>query len=451
VPKSRYFIAVICLAALLMTLSGCFSMTADELYSLPQASKVYLNLQKEISKVLAGGAEYSPPTAGSNRQTVQHKDLDGDGNNEAIAFFRTTEDKPLKIHILKLVDGAYQTVDVIEGLGTAIESIRYADMDGDGFSELIVGWQMSAAVLQMSIYSIKNYQHYQMKSADYTEITLNDMNGDGKTDVIALRLPSSEFPGEAELFTLTADGEINSYKAQLSKGIESISRIFRGALSDSTPAIFVEGGYSGSVITDILTWRYSDFINVSVSSSSGVSESTLRSYQIYSTDNDKDGILEVPLPRLLISASDTPYYVIDWFTFDKYGHADEVFTTYHNNSDGWYLFLPDDWKNNITVRRDDTVSGERTLIFSYITDDYIAGADTDTNNEKPFLKIYTLSGDNRDDRAKLPGRFELLSQQQGDTIYAAEILAPIADITVNATILRESFRPLYPEWSTGVL
>ncbi len=81
-----------------------------------------------------------------------------------------------------------------------------------------------------------------MKSADYAEIALNDMNGDGNTDVIALRLPSSEFPGEAELFTLTADGEISSYKAQLSKGIDSISRIFRGALSDKAPRFSLKAG-----------------------------------------------------------------------------------------------------------------------------------------------------------------------------------------------------------------
>jgi hypothetical protein len=439
VSKSRYFIAALCLAAL-MTLSGCFSMTADELYSLPQASKEYLRLQEQINAVLASGAEYSPPTAGPNRQSVQLKDINGDGKSEAIAFFRTTEDKPLKIHIMQQTNGAYETADVIEGLGTAIESIRYADMDGDGTSELIVGWQMSAAVLRMSIYSVKDYQHFQMKSADYSEIVLNDINSDGCTDVIALRLPSSELPGEAEMFSLMPDGDISTFKAQLSKGIESISRIYKGSLSDETPAIFVEGGYNGGVITDILTWRFNDFVNASVRSSSGVSENTLRSYQIYSADINMDGVREVPLPRLLVSTSDTQYYVVDWFAFDKYGNMDEIFITYHNNSDGWYLILPDDWKDKITVKRNDTVAGERTLIFSYITED-----------EKlvDFLEIYTLSGDNKDDRAKLDGRFKLM--ENNDTIYAYAILTTDVDITVSRAVIEENFKPLYPEWTTGVI
>ena len=451
--KSRYFIAVLCLVAMLMTLSGCFSMTADELYSLPQAPKEYLTLQEEINKVLAFGAEYSysPPTAGPNRQSVQLKDIDGDGSSEAIVFFKTPEDKPLKIHIMKQTNGTYQTTNVIEGLGTAIESIRYADMDGDGVSELIVGWQMSPAVLQMSIYSIKGNQNIKHISADYTELYTSDVNGNGNTDVIVLRLPSSEFPGEAEMFSLMPDGEISSNKTQLSKGIESISRIFRGKLSDSTPALFIEGGYNGGVITDILTWRQDDFVNISVSSSSSVSESTLRAYTIYSADYNMDGIREVPLPRLLKSASETQYYVVDWFSFDRLGNMSEAFTTYHNNSDSWYLILPDDWKDKITVRRDDTVSGERTLIFSYITESFMAGPDAAAENEKPvdFLEIYSLSGDNRDDRAKIRGRFRLY--EQADTIYAAAILTADVDITVNETLIKKNFKPLYSEWATGVI
>jgi hypothetical protein len=80
-------------------------------------------------------------------------------------------------------------------------------------------------------------------------------------------------------------------------------------------------------------------------------------------------------------------------------------------------------------------------------------ADTDltANDQEPvaFLKIYTLSGDNREDRAKLPGRFTL--HELGDTIYAAEIITTVADVTVTKAIITENFRLLYSEWATGVM
>lgn len=441
--KRKYVIVILCLTALLMTVSGCFSMTADELYSLPQASKEYIELQEQINTVLAAGAEYSPPMSGTNRQSVQMKDIDRDGQNEAIIFFRTTEDKPLKIYIMKPTNGTYETISKIEGDGTAIESIRYADMDGDGVSEFIVGWQMSAALLHMSIYSIKDGESILRTSSDYTKLVVDDIDGDGHVDVIALRLPTAELPGEAEMFSLQPDGEVIPRTAQLSKGIESIARAMRGKLSDGKPAIFVECGYGGSVLTDVLTWRYNGLFNISVSPYSGVSEDTLRgaySNSIYCTDINNDGVMEIPSPELLVSPSDTKYYDIDWYSLDRLGNRNKVFTTYHNFSDGWYLILPDDWKDNISVRREDAVAGERTMIFSFVTEDEETPVD--------FLRIYTLSGDNKEDRAK--GRF-IFPLERGDTIYAYDILTKSVGITVGETLIKDSFRLHYSEWNTGGL
>ncbi len=447
VRNCKLIISIVALALLLMTVSGCFTITADELYSLPQASEEYVKLQEQINTVLAPGTEYSPPTFGPNRQSVQLKDIDSDGVNEAIAFFRTTGDKPLKIYIMEQTDGTYRTADVIEGDGVEIESIRYADMDGDGVSEFIVGWQASAVLLHMSIYSIRDYQHALLKDSDYAELVVNDMNNDGNMDVVALRLPSSDFPGEAEMFFLMPDGEISNSLAPLSKGIESITSVVKGNLSDGTPAIFVEGGYTGgNVVTDLLTWRYNDLVNVTASKSSGVSEDTLRAYSIYSTDINKDDVVEVPSPRLLESSSDTKYYSIDWSSYDRFGNKSDIFTTYHDFSDGWYLILPDDWEDSITVRRDDTISGERTLIFSYLTETDSVGEEIRSID---FLKIYTLSGDNKDDRARLEGRFKLL--EHGEIICAAEILTTEVPLTVNKAIITENFRPLYSDWTTGVI
>jgi hypothetical protein len=442
----KYIIIIFCLAALLISVSGCFRISTDELYSLPQASTEYLKLQEQINTVLATGAEYAPPTSGPNRQSVQLKDIDGDGKNEAIAFFKTSGDEPLKIYIMKQTGGTYQTADVIEGDGTAIESIRYEDMDGDGVSELIVGWQMSAVLLHMSIYSIKDNQHITLADANFTDLVVYDIDGDGYNDVVALRLPSAELPGEASMFSLKSEGVMSSCKVPLSKGLESIDRVITGKLSFGAPAIFVEGKYSGGdVITDILSWKTTGLANISAGAN-GISESTLRAYAIYSTDINKDGIIETPSAKLLESASETKYYVNEWYAFDRDGGKAKVFTTYHDFNDGWYMILPDDWTDKITVRREDTVTGERTLIFSYLSE-----ADG-TGKEAPpvdFLKIYALSGDNKDDRAKITGRFKLL--EQGDIIYAAEILTTDVNITVNKTMIIDNFKLLYTDWATGVM
>jgi hypothetical protein len=433
---------LICAAVLLSTLSGCFSITADELYSLPQASEEYLNLQVRINAVLADGAVYAPPTYGPNRQSVQLIDLDSDGVNEALAFFKMSGDKPLKIYIYKKVEDSYETAEVLEGDGTALESIRYADMDGDGISELVVGWQMSAALLHMSIYSIKNYESVQLKSADYTELAVNDMDGNGNDDVIVLRVSSSELPGEAEVFTLMADGEVVASSSKLSKGLESISRVIQGNLSDGTPAIFIEGELTdNNIITDIFAWRNGGIVNVTANLSSGISEKTVRSYEVYSSDINEDGVIEVPAPRLLEQETETNYYVIDWNTFNSVGDSRDVFTTYHNFQERWYLILPDDWIGRINIKREDSASGERTIVFSYLPDSGDAYED--------FLKIYTLTGDNKDDRAKMPGRFRLTDD--GDTIYAAELLAVAKELTVNRTVITQNFMLIYSEWSTGVV
>ena len=51
---------------------------------------------------MAQGGEYAAPLTGEMIQSVQLQDLDGDGRQEAIAFFRmSSEEKPLKIYIFR--------------------------------------------------------------------------------------------------------------------------------------------------------------------------------------------------------------------------------------------------------------------------------------------------------------------------------------------------------------
>jgi len=95
----------------------------------------------------------------------------------------------------------------------------------------------------------------------------------------------------------------------------------------------------------------------------------------------------------------------------------------------------------VTVRRSDSVSGERSVIFS--------AADEDGNVLYDYLAVYTLSGVNREERAALTGRFVL--RVEGSTIYAAQLLsdAPGYGAQLTEQNVKDRFHMIYSDWETG--
>jgi len=444
--KTRLIVVVLAAFATLF-LTGCvLRISAEDLYRLPQVSDDYLRLQAIINSVLAEGAEFSPPTGGPNRQSVQLKDLNGDGINEVIAFFSVPGESTLEIYIFEMVDGDYSIAEVIGGAGTAIESIRYVDMDGDGTMEIIVGWQLGDVLKYMEIYSIRDFHAVLLAAGEYEGITIFDLNSNGNDDVITVALPSQESSAVSTVFTLMSDGEMVTAQARLSSGIETITRVMRGRLIDGVPAIFIEseGRFEdGSFVTDICAFQNEEFTNISLRGFSGVSDETVRHRRILSSDINNDGIIKVPIPRRLRAQSETAYYAMDWYSFNAAGSSRLSLTTYHNHTDEWFLILPFDWRNRVTVRRDDVITGERTVIFSYVSN--VTGEIDD------FLKVYRITGDTREERARFPGRVRLISE--GNAVYAFELLAPPDSfgLSFNEVLIRENFRLIYSDWLAGTL
>ncbi|MCL2151715.1 MAG: VCBS repeat-containing protein [Oscillospiraceae bacterium] len=436
----QIIIAPLLAALAIIGISGCLQITADELYSLPQVSEQYRRLQQHINTVLSQGAEYSPPTGGPNRQSVQLVDINGDGINEVVAFFAFPIDSALRVYIFKMVDDDYIEAEVITGTGSAIESVRYADIDGDGANELIIGWQMSAALKYMSVYAIRDYHAVLLGGTEYNVLSVSDIDEDGIDDIIALRLPSPETGAVAELIHLMADGEIVKSDTRLSNGVDTISRVSAGILIDGVPAIFVdsEGRFGdGTIVTDICVIKDGSLRNVSLKWPSGVSEDTVRN--LYnSSDINKEGTIKVPIPRLLQPQSETPYHAIDWYAFNSSGHSRLALTTFHNNNDEWFLILPLDWRGTVSVRREDTVSGERTVVFSYIV--------SEDGPYRDFLKIHKLTGDMAEEQSTRPGRIVLTSE--GAAIYAFELLAPQNSfgLTFDEELIKDNFRLMYSDW-----
>jgi hypothetical protein len=431
-------------AAMCLIFTGCLSVTADELYQLPKASEGYVRIQQKISEIQSGGAEYAAPVSGYFRQAIQLRDIDGDGTEEAVAFFRTKGDKPLKIYLLKETENSYEIAAAIEGDGTAVDSVSYVDMNGDGCCEIIVGWQMSSSVKMMGIYSIKDYQPVQLATCGYSAYTSTDMDGDGTDEVIALQTGTVDSPGSAVMYMLMDDGEVVNYQAALSASAESISRTQTGLLADRKNGVFVDSVCGSGLVTDVLAFTHNELVNVTLESETQCSVAE-RPYTVYSTDINSDGFIEIPEPVALYPQSETTYYAIKWNTCTSRGFISAKLTTYHNYSDGWYLIIPEEWTESVTIRREDGISGERAVVFSKV----ITPGDEDTDPViEDFLKIYSLTGDNKEDKADTEGRFIL--RRESEKIYAASLMDSTDD-TVTEQYIRDNFRIIHSDWLSGTI
>lgn len=439
--KSR-LVCVLLAAVLVLLFSGCLNSDVDELLALPQLSEEYLDLQTKIDEIIASGAAYSAPSAGSYRQSVQLYDINGDGVSEAIAFFRVSGEKPMKIYVFGNFDGKYENVAVIDGDGTGIDRISYSDMDGDGWAEIIVGWKMGADIQMLNIYSLKGFAVSSVAATDYGEYINTDIDSDGREEIIVVRHNGSDFTGSVVMYSLNGDGETENFEARLSNGVEDIAKITTGLLSSGESALFIESVYGGTgVITDVFIVKDGRIENISADSS-GVSADTVRYYTVYCRDINGDGVMEIPISRALPIQGEVSYRAIDWYSYSSHGIADLALTTYHNYSDSWYLIMPSSWRGLVTVRRDDSEGGERAVVFSVWNGD-----------DKPvtdILKIYALSGENRVDAATRGSRQIL--KREDETIYAAELLpaAESWELSIDYQYLKENFFLIYSEWITGL-
>ena len=89
-----------------MTGCGFSDASVEELFTLPRMAEEYTGLTKELDDLIAQGYEYASPTGGRNIQSVQMADLDGDGQQEALAFFRMSSDEKAAENICIPAGGA---------------------------------------------------------------------------------------------------------------------------------------------------------------------------------------------------------------------------------------------------------------------------------------------------------------------------------------------------------
>ena len=439
------------LLAALYLLTGCsvpkMILNPQDLYALPTLPEKYTDLNALLSDILDGGAEYAAPTSGTNTQPVQLVDLDGDGREEAVAFFRNPNDeKPLKIYIFTAGEDSYQQSGLIEGTGTGIYSMAYEDLNGDGRMELLVGWKIAVDQQVLEVYTKGISGMEALVRANYVKYITTDLDQDRRRELVVIRA-DEEGDGVADYYSWQPDGSFNSQSsARISVTMAELSqqgRVTAGKLEGEVPALFVTGVTEmPRAITDILAVRNGELSNIVLSELTGVSSQIAPYCSLYPTDINGDGLTEVPWPTQLLSLANEglSYQRVDWYRYDSGGNGTVALRTYHNMEDKWYFRLPEEWVNRIWISRM-AAPDETSATF------YILGGDGE--EAEPFLRITAITGSSREYRAVRGNRF-LLSRQP-EIIYTAELLDANESwkYGITADGVREAFSLITTEWAAG--
>jgi len=444
-------------ALLCVLLSGCFPWSAEDSYKLPRPPKDYENLmqavaqtKRELSLQYSAAVEDVPPSAGDNTSTVQLLDMDGDGEQEtAVTFFRILgADMPVRLYFYALqADGSYLPGNVIQGEGDSVYAVHYADLDGaldpsgKPCKEVVVSWRMGSGADYLGVYALEpdQVQAQALIMTAYQTYRLVDLDRDGLTELAVARINQELKSGEVELHDWNAAGVAAVSSVPLSAGISTIGQVKADYLTDLVPALYVTGELAdGSGVTDVLALRDGEFVNLSADPETGVSRELVTGLrEVAPSDVNSDYISELARPRQLPSyGTSVGAWLMDWVQYDVKGRAREVCTTYHNTADGWYLVIPDHWKNKLTIYRNDSVSGQRAVVFALWQGE--------GKEPLPFLSIYKLTGANRTTRADNGNRFVLA--EDSSTVYAATFYNTW-NCGLDENGLLENFRLIVSSWS----
>ncbi|MDD6967923.1 MAG: hypothetical protein SO355_01535 [Candidatus Faecousia sp.] len=430
--KKRILVPV-CAVFLALLLTGCGARTIDEMYCLPRRSERNNNLRTAIEASMSGRV-YAAPVSGSNQESVQTADLDGDGKEEYVVFTKVLEDDSLQILLFnQLEDEKYELWETIVCKGASFEQVQYADIDDKPGCELIVGTQLNEKVTRtVSLYSFASGQTTKIKSMIYIKFVVCDLDSNGRSELMVIQNGEAEADsGSVRLYSYSDGNVVGSVEAKLSVSPEHIRRIAVNKLDSGEPAVYVASASNeNAVITDIFALRDETFSNISQSSDLGTSMQTLRNYFVYAEDLNNDGILELP-SLLSMMYNTTEQNLIRWFTIDINGRETDKLYTFHNIEDGWYIQLDGQWIDRFAAEKNETIYSFYMWNNSYGT-------------AVPVFTVYTLTGKDRDIQAQEQNRFPLYRGE--DVVYAAKLESGSAIYGMTESYLRSNFHLIRQDW-----
>ena len=354
----KSFLCVLC-AGLCGILSGCqfVASNVDSLLSPPKPTGDLYPIQRALEQSVSGEITLKYPTEGDYRSAFILEPLTESGAVDAIAFYSTTLDKAVTMHInlIRYIDEKWVSVGDASIVASGVEKVLFSDLDGDGTKEILVGWNIFGTVdKQLSVYSYKDGALQPRLQEKYTEFLSCDLNEDQRDEVFLATLNTSDKTASAKLYTFTGTGVSELGNCQMDGGVTSYNTPIVSRLSTGRTAVFLDAFKGTGMLTEIIYFENNQLKDPIYNPETRESGRTYRPSTVSCTDIDANNIMELPMLEPLAgmeqySEADR-VYVTKWCAFNGKDLL-VVRSAIMNYLDGYALNLPDRWKGVITMTR----------------------------------------------------------------------------------------------------
>ena len=351
-------------------LCGCspFFGDADSLLSAPKLTGELQPVQEALDSSVGGKYSLKFPASGETKSAITLVDLNGDGKKEAVAFYSTSDNNTVTMHIAVLdsKNGVWERTAEGKIVAGGVERVHFADMDSDGIKEIVVGWNVYGEVDKtISVYEYTSEAFICLIEEPYTSFLLCDLDNGFSSDLLTVYLNLSSGTAYAKYFDVTPRGVAQLEICELDGNVTAYYDPMLVKRESGGYCVFLDCVKGAGLITEVLYVEEGRLIAPFYDSVSKVTLSTYRPALVPCMDFLGDGNLQIPIMTTLptdVNFSSSAAYLTVWNSVKEDKLLPKAYTLM-NYSDGYCITLTKQLAENTTTVRD--LDNRERIIYEY--------------------------------------------------------------------------------------
>ncbi len=353
-------VALIVCLFMIFSLCGCDFITADtaELLGVPDLGGDIGPISEVIRKTAPEGHVMKYPARGNYRSAVIREDINNDGYLESFAFYSVTDGEVITMHVNAICfnDGEWSSVSVQQIVAAGVDKVEFSDLDGDGISEIIIGWQIyGTSEMQLGVYSLTDKTLTQRMLEKYNHFAVCDLNENGINDILLFKTGTAQVVNTVSLYSIIDKGVTELSSCKMDESVKTVNEPIVSTLSTGKPAVYIDLIKGVGAVTEVIFFEKGKLVNPLFDPETGETTATLRSVSFGTEDINGDGLPEIPVqsnvPSVAVSDVNEKLYLTNWCSFNGESLINQT-TTMINMNDGYIFTISSKLVGKIAVLKD---------------------------------------------------------------------------------------------------